>query len=147
MRDIALGSIEAIGGAAKKLGTGIGRLIEKVNPDVWRELGYVTMSSYSLLLPRREQVVDRGADGLVPVVLVHGLGGTRGLWWPLRLFLRMNGHRRIYAFGYEDGRSRHRFSGSLPRALRAIRSATGTPEPDSVTAVDVGVENAVRANG
>ena len=103
MQDLALGSIEAIGGAAKKLGAGIGRLIEKVNPDVWRELGYVTMSSYSLLLPRREQVVDRGADGLVPLVLVHGLGGNRGLWSPLRLFLRMNGHRRIYAFGYEDG--------------------------------------------
>jgi pimeloyl-ACP methyl ester carboxylesterase len=101
MRDLA--SIEAIGGAARKLGTGIGRLFEKVNPDVWRELGYVTMSSYSLLLPRREEVVDRGAGGQVPVVLVHGLGGNRGLWWPLRLFLRMNGHRRIHAFGYEDG--------------------------------------------
>jgi len=98
-----LGSMEAIGDAVKKVGAGIGRLFEKVNPDVWRELGYVTMSSYSLLLPRREEVVDRGADGLVPLVLVHGLGGNRGLWWPLRLFLRVNGHRRIYAFGYEDG--------------------------------------------
>ena len=101
MRDLA--SVEAVGGAARKLGAGIGRLFEKVNPEVWRELGYVSMSSYSLLLPRREEVVDRGADGLVPVVLVHGLGGNRGLWWPLRLFLRMNGHRRTYAFGYEDG--------------------------------------------
>ena len=65
-----LGTIDAIGGAAKKLGTGIGRLFEKVNPDVWRELGYVTMSSYSLLLPRREEVVDRGADGAIPGIAV-----------------------------------------------------------------------------
>ena len=84
-----VGSIEAIRSAGKNIGKGIGRLFEKVNPDVWRELGYVTASSYSLMLPRREQVVDRGADGFLPIVLVHGLGGNRGLWWPLRLFLRM----------------------------------------------------------
>ena len=55
------GCLEAVGGVAKKFGAGIGRLFDKVSPDVWRELGYVTMLSYSLLLPRREHVVDRGA--------------------------------------------------------------------------------------
>jgi len=38
------------------------------------------MLSYSLLLPRREHVVDRGADEFLPIVLVHGLGGNRGAW-------------------------------------------------------------------
>lgn len=93
----------AVGGVAKKIGTGMGHILGKVNPDVWRELAFVSMSSYSFLLPRREEVVDRGTDDFVPVVLVHGLGGNRGAWWPLRLFLRMRGHHRIYAFGYEDG--------------------------------------------
>jgi hypothetical protein len=74
------GCLEAVGGVAKKFGAGIGRLFDKVSPDVWHELGYVTMLSYSLLLPRREHVVDRGADEFLPIVLVHGLGENRGAW-------------------------------------------------------------------
>lgn len=124
-------AIDAVGGAAKKVGTGIGRLFEKVNPDVWRELGYVTLSSYSLLLPRREQVVDRGEDGLLPVVLVHGLGGNRGAWWPLRLYLRMNGHRRIYAFGYEDG-TIEGHAGDLKGFVESILRATAGEQVDIV---------------
>jgi pimeloyl-ACP methyl ester carboxylesterase len=129
MRDLA--SVEAVGGAARKLGAGIGRLFEKVNPDVWRELGYVTMSSYSLLLPRREEVVDRGPDGLVPVVLVHGLGGNRGLWWPLRLFFRINGRRRVYAFGYEDG-TIEEHAEDLKRFVESVLGTTGEPQVDVV---------------
>ena len=129
MRDV--GSIEAIRSAAKNIGKGIGRLFGKVNPDVWRELGYATASSYSLLLPRREQVVDRGADGFLPIVLVHGLGGNRGLWWPLRLFLRMNGHRRIYAFGYEDG-TIERHAEDLKSFVDSVLGTTGETQVDIV---------------
>ncbi len=123
--------VETIGSAAKKIGTGIGRLFDKVNPDVWRELGYVTMSSYSLLLPRREHVVDRGDDGLLPIVLVHGLGGNRGLWLPLRLFLRMNGHRRLYAFGYEDG-SIEEHAEDLKDFIETVLQTTGEQQVDIV---------------
>ena len=129
MRD--LGSVETIGRAGKRIGREIGRLFEKVNPDVWRELGYVTLSSYSLLLSRREQIVDRGDDGLVPVVLVHGLGGNRGAWWPLRLYLRMNGHRRIYAFGYEDG-TIEGHAGDLKGFVESILKTTGEQKVDIV---------------
>jgi pimeloyl-ACP methyl ester carboxylesterase len=126
-----LDSFERIAGSAKKIGTGIGRLFDKVNPDVWRELGYVTMSSYSLLLPRREEVVDRGMDDFLPIVLVHGLGANRGMWWPLRLFLRMNGRRRTYAFGYEDGTVEGHAEG-LKRFIHAVLRATGERQVDVV---------------
>jgi pimeloyl-ACP methyl ester carboxylesterase len=129
MRDV--GSIGKIRDAAKKIGAGIGRLVDKVNPDVWRELGYVTVSSYSLILPRRELVVDRGADGFLPILLVHGLGGNRGLWWPLRLFLRMNGHRRVYAFGYEDG-TIERHAEDLKGFVDQVLQTTGEAQVDIV---------------
>jgi triacylglycerol esterase/lipase EstA (alpha/beta hydrolase family) len=129
MRDV--GSVEAISSAAKKIGAGIGRLLDKVDPDVWRELGYAAASSYSLLLPRRENVVDRGDDGLLPVVLVHGLGGNRGLWLPLRLFLRMNGHRRVHAFGYKDG-TIEQHAGDLKGFLDAVLLTTGEGQVDIV---------------
>lgn len=129
MRD--LGSVEVISDAAKKIGTAIGRLFEKVNPDVWRELAYVTASSYSLVLPRREQVVDRGTDGFLPIVLVHGLGGNRGLWWPLRFFLRMNGRHRVYAFGYEDG-TIERHAEDLKGFIHSVLETTGEGQVDIV---------------
>ncbi len=129
MRDLT--GIEAFGGAARKLGARLGGLLEKVNPDVWRELGYVTLSSYSLLLPRREEVVDRGDDGRAPVVLVHGLGGNRGCWWPLRLFLKMNGHSRVYAFGYEEGTIEEHAEG-LEAFVQDVLRATGEERVDIV---------------
>lgn len=129
MRDLEC--IEAVGGAAKKVGDGVGRLLGKVSPDVWREFGYVSMLSYSLLLPRREQVVDRGADEYLPVVLVHGLGGNRGAWWPLRLFLKINGHRRIYAFGYEGG-TVEGHAADLRDFVDAVLRATGEVQVDVV---------------
>jgi pimeloyl-ACP methyl ester carboxylesterase len=94
-------------------------------------LGYVAVSSYSLLLPRREEVVDRGRDDFPPVVLVHGLGGNRGLWWPLRLFLRVNGHRRTYAFGYEDG-TVEEHAEDLKRFIGAVLETTGERQVDIV---------------
>jgi pimeloyl-ACP methyl ester carboxylesterase len=126
-----LDHLEAIGSFAKKISTGVGRLLDRVNPDVWRELGYVTVSSYSLLLPRREEVIDRGVDDFLPIVLVHGLGGNRGLWLPLRLFLRMNGHRRIYAFGYESGSIEGHAEG-LKGFIRDVLRATGEEQVDIV---------------
>jgi len=92
-----------MGGVVAKAGAGMGGVLGRVNPDVWRELAYVSMSSYSFLLPKREEIVDRGDDGKLPVILIHGMGGNRGAWSPLRIFLRLHGHKRIYAFGYEEG--------------------------------------------
>jgi pimeloyl-ACP methyl ester carboxylesterase len=101
MRDLE--GPETIRVAAGKIAAEAGRFLSKVNPDVWRELAYVSMSAYSLFLPRREAIVDRGEDGFAPVVFVHGLGGNRGAWWPLRLFLMMKGHRSLYAFDHGEG--------------------------------------------
>lgn len=89
--------------AVSMAGRGIRQTLAKVNPDVWREMIFTSVQAYSLVLPRRETIVDRGPDDFLPVVLVHGLGGNRGCWLPLRWYLRLLGHRRLYAFGYEDG--------------------------------------------
>jgi pimeloyl-ACP methyl ester carboxylesterase len=102
-----------------------------VNPDVWKELGCVSLSAYGLVMPKREAVVDRGEDGYAPVVLVHGLGGNRGAWTPLRTFLRLNGHRRIYAFGFEKGTIEQHAEG-LKRFIEEICEVTGEQKVDIV---------------
>ena len=95
--------LNGVGGATKTAGRGLSKILGAVNPDVWRELIFVSASAYSMLMPRREKVVDHGKDEFAPVVLVHGLAGNRGAWWPFRLFMKVLGHRRVYAFGYEKG--------------------------------------------
>ena len=116
--------LETTGRAAKCVGKGTAWLFSQVSPDIWRELGYISLTSYSLLLPRREEVKDHGPDGFAPVVLVHGLGGNRGCWTPLRLFLRMNGRRRIYAYGYSGG-TVEEIADGLKRFVDEVLAATG----------------------
>lgn len=123
--------IKETGKLARRGAQNIGALFGKVNPDVWREFGYVSCLSYSLLLPKRETVVNREPDGCPPLVLVHGLGGNRGCWLPLRAFLRLHGRRRIYAFGYEDG-TIEAHAAELKRFIIEVLEATGEPQVEII---------------
>ncbi|MEW6440873.1 MAG: alpha/beta fold hydrolase [bacterium] len=127
----ALDVLEAGASAAGKVGAALGRLVAKVNPDVWRELAYVSLSAYSLAMPRKEKVLPGRPDGFAPVVLVHGLGGNRGAWLPLRLFLRMNGHRRVYAFSYAAG-TIEGHAEALAVFVDSVLEATGERQADIV---------------
>lgn len=121
---------------ALRLGAGSFRRIferglRSVNPDVWREVGSLTLLAYSLFLPKREDVLDRpGASG-TPIVLVHGLGGNRGTWWPLRAYLMAHGQRRIFAMGYEEG-SIEEHAGTLRGFIERVKIVTGEERVDIV---------------
>jgi len=123
--------IKKTGGLARRGAGEIGALLRKVNPDIWREFGYVSFLSYSLFLPKRETVIDRGPDGHPPLVLVHGLGGNRGCWLPLRAFLRLHGRRRVYAFGYEDG-TIEAHAEQLGHFIRQILEVTGETQVEII---------------
>jgi triacylglycerol lipase len=118
-------------GFACKTGSLFRKTASMVNPDVWRELGFVSLLGYSLLLPKREEVVARDDDGRIPIVLVHGLGGNRGSWWPLRMFLRMNGYKRVYAFGSED-QTVEEGAARLKAFMEDVLTATGASRVDIV---------------
>lgn len=117
--------------AGRKIGATVKQAVGSVNPDVWAEFATVSISSYSLLMPRRERLEARPEDGYPPVVLVHGLGGNRGLWLPLRLFLRVHGHRRMYAFGYEGG-TIDQHAADLVSFVESVKRVTGEDQVDIV---------------
>jgi triacylglycerol lipase len=117
--------------AARCFGGTFRSVTDAVNPDVWRELFWISTQAYSLFIPRREQVVDKPADGRTPVVLVHGLGGNRGAWTPLKVFLRVHGHRRMYSFGYEGG-TIEAHAERLVEFVKAVIEETGEPEIDLI---------------
>ena len=127
----AVAALAAVGGAARWVKGGVGNLLGRVNPDVWRELAFASATSYSLLFPKREEIAECEPDGFAPLVLVHGLGGNRGVWWPLRLFLRLHGHRRVWAFGYEEGTVQDH-AGDLLRFVEEVLSVTGEERVDVV---------------
>jgi pimeloyl-ACP methyl ester carboxylesterase len=116
---------------AKKIGWTVRDTVGSVNPDVWREAAFVSASAYSLFIPRREDVVDRAPDGGLPIVLVHGLGGNRGAWTPLRLFLRLHGRRRIFAFGFEEG-TLEKIAADLKQFVETVQRVCGEAQVDIV---------------
>ncbi len=124
--------LTSLGHGVRQIGVWVAGVSAKVNPDVWREAGYVSLSAYSLLMPRSERVVPKKDDGFAPVVFVHGLGGTRGAWWPLRTYLAIVGHRRMYAFGYGKGSFMDHVE-RLTAFIEEVLQATGAPAVDVVT--------------
>ncbi len=110
--------------AGRKIGAEVKKGAQSVNPDVWREFAVVSTLAYTLAIPKREQIASKPPDGCPPLILVHGLGGNRGAWTPLRLYLRMNGRRRIYAFGYEAGKVEN-IAVEFAEFVREVMRATG----------------------
>lgn len=123
--------LKSIGQGLSCVGRRICDVFGAVNPDVWREFMFVSMSAYSLLLPKREQVTAKQADEFPPLVLVHGLGANRGTWSLLKMFLRVNGHKRVYSFGYEKG-TIPEFAADLKKFIEEVLQATGESQVDIV---------------
>ncbi len=115
----------------RRIGGEVKKGLQAVNPDVWREFAVVSTLAYTLAIPKREKIEDRAPDGYPPLILVHGLGSNRGSWTPLRWYLRMNGRRRIYAFGFEKGKLED-IAVKLDEFIRDVLSVTGEKEVDII---------------
>ncbi|MCB1153881.1 MAG: alpha/beta fold hydrolase [Deltaproteobacteria bacterium] len=120
---------QGVGRALGATGRRIRKQVDKVNPDVWREFASVATLAPSLLCSRREKVVNKGRSGERPIVMVHGLGGNRGTWWPMRYALMMHGRRRMYAFGYGPGAVVDH-ADSLVKFVERVLEVTGEPKVD-----------------
>lgn len=57
----------------------------------------------TMLGPRHVEAQPLADDGHRPVIFVHGLGGHRGNFLPLRLFFRLNGRTRTYSASLAAG--------------------------------------------
>lgn len=118
----------AVGSFFATVGRGIGRAAvsthEAVDPDARRDLAWMPVVALSSLGPRRRNVAALPDDGHRPVIFVHGLGGYRGNFLPMRTWLRLHGRTRTYAVGL-SGRT-------IPQMAAELRSY---------------LDNVVRVNG
>lgn len=57
----------------------------------------------TMIGPREVEAQPLAEDGHRPVIFVHGLGGHRGNFLPMRLFFRLNGRTRTYSVSLAAG--------------------------------------------
>lgn len=89
--------------AARAAGRTVASAYHAVDPDVRRHVAQAPLLGLTMLSRRFSRPVPLPDDGCRPVVFVHGLGGHRGNFLPMRAWLRLSGRRRLYAVGLESG--------------------------------------------
>ena len=118
------------------MGNGLGNrtqnLFSALHPDVYRHLFHLPLLSYSLFVPRYKPIKTTKPDGFPPVVLVHGLGGSRGDFLPMDCYLRLHGRRRTYRIGLDGKRSLNEMSHKLARFVQRVLKVNDSPKIDIV---------------
>ncbi len=73
-----------------------------IDPDVRKHVADLPLFAPMMLGSRKLNIVALPHDGRRPVVCIHGLSGHPRNFFGLRVFLRLLGRSRFYAFGYDD---------------------------------------------
>lgn len=126
----------AVGRAAAKAGAFVGAKVAEgyraIDPDVIRHLAHTPLLALASLGSRKEPVDPGEPDGHPPLLFVHGLGGNRGNFLPMALYLKLHGRQRSYRIHFDSGRSIDDMATELARFVEAVVEATGEPQVDLV---------------
>lgn len=117
-----------VAGAALAMGRGASAAYRAVDPDLRWHLAQLPLLGLTLLGPRRGTVEPRPDDGCRPLVFVHGLGGHRGNFLPMQVWLRAKGRRRLYACGLTPGGTVEELAVELRAYLEEVLQVNGLPE-------------------
>jgi len=112
-----------------KAGATVGRKVadtyRKIDPDVMRHLSQTPLLVYSLFVSRREKIDPGEPDGYLPLIFVHGLGGSRGNFLLMSWYLWLAGRKRSYKIHFTEGQSIDDMATALARFIRDVKKATG----------------------
>jgi pimeloyl-ACP methyl ester carboxylesterase len=107
----------AVGRAAGRVGKAVSSAYLAVDPDVRRHVGQLPLLGLTLLSPARDEVEPMEDDGARPIVFVHGLGGHRGNFLPMRAFLALCGRKRTYAIALDSSKPMEESAEDLRRFI------------------------------
>ncbi len=103
-----------------------------IDPDVRRHIAQLPLMSYSLFGRGDKAVESLPADGHLPLVFVHGLGGGRGDFAPMAWYLRFLGRRRSYAIGFGTSGDIVSRAAELAAFIDEVIGVTGETKVDIV---------------
>ena len=95
----------AIGKGAMAFGSAVAQTYRAIDPDLRRNLATAPLFGLTMLSSREEAMIARPDDGHRPLVFVHGLGGHRGNFSPMRAAFKVLGRTRTYSVALPDGLS------------------------------------------
>lgn len=94
---------DVLGRGVRAAGRGISSAVQAVDADVRADLARAPLLGLTLMTARHRPIRALPDDGHRPMVLVHGLGGHRGNFAPMRGWFALQGRRRTYSIGLPDG--------------------------------------------
>jgi triacylglycerol esterase/lipase EstA (alpha/beta hydrolase family) len=118
----------ATASAAQLAGRAVADQWRAIDPDVRQQVVELPLIGLTMLTTRHAPVEALPDDGHRPVVFVHGLGGARGNFLPMRSYFRVMGRGRTYAVGFEGGVPVEALAARLADYLRAVIAANGLGE-------------------
>ena len=113
---------------AQALGAGVTTAIESIDADLRRELLQMPVLALTVLGPRHVPIRALPDDGHRPLVFLHGLGGHRGNFLPMRSWLGLQGRRRGYAIGLQSGVDLMTLGRQLSTTIDQILTANRIPD-------------------
>lgn len=94
---------DVLGRGVRAAGRGISSAVQAVDSDVRADLARAPLLGLTLLTAKHRPIVALPDDGHRPMILVHGLGGHRGNFSPMRGWFALQGRRRTYSLGLPEG--------------------------------------------
>ena len=94
---------DVLGRSVRAAGRGLSSAYRSVDEDVRADLARAPLLGLTLLTARHRPIRPLPDDHHRPILFVHGLGGHRGNFSPMRGWLALQGRRRTYSIGLPDG--------------------------------------------
>lgn len=118
--------------AGKTVGRKVADTYRKIDPDVMRHLSQTPLLAYSLFVSRREKIDPGKPDGYLPLIFVHGLGGSRGDFLLMSWYLWLAGRKRSYKIHFQKGQSIDDMAAALAMFIRDVKKATGEKQVEII---------------
>ena len=115
------------GRAAVQVGKAAVEAWDAVDPDLLRHAAQLPLMGLTLLGPSHQPLAPLPADGYRPILFVHGLGGHRSNFAPMRLWFRLHGRSRTYAVGFRPELSLDDMAVQLRVAIAEALTDNGLP--------------------
>lgn len=91
-----------------------------VDPDVRQSVADLPLAATTMLGAKKGVIEPLPDDGYAPILCIHGLGGHRQNFLPLRALLWVHGRRRVYSVGYDHRAPLEESALELARAAEEI---------------------------